>query len=764
MNKVGILSMQRIKNYGSFLQAYGLKKIIEELGYKVEFVDYHVGEPLIGINNSKKKFISKFKKVVDVFNYDSKFFNKINYIKFKTEYDKKYLQMLGITDKKNYNPCLDTLVIGSDEVFNCIQSNPNVGYSLELFGKDNHAKQVITYAASFGNTTMEKLEKNNKIDEISDYVNNISKISVRDKNSAEIMKSLTNKEVCFNLDPVLMYDYMNKCDKIPEISTSEKYMIVYAYNGRITKKESNYLKKYAKSKNLKIYSMGGTQGCTDKFIDCSPFEVLAYFKNAECIVTDTFHGSIFSIITHKPFVTLVRKSIANEYGNEEKLTDLLERLKLVDRLTYDIESVGKILTNKIDFSKVEKILNSERIKTRDYLKSSLDLSSSVKHINICDSNCCGCGACLNICPKGAISMKKNKAGFIYPCIDKDKCINCGLCERVCNYRKQSENDNNHMVKSYASCTLNKDIIINSASGGIFAQIASNILKNDGIVYGAALEKINGIWFCHHKRVNDLKGLTQLQGSKYVQSNIENTYSLAKKDLNDGKTVLFSGTPCQISGLYGYLNGKKYDNLYTIDIICHGVPSNDLFNEYLSFLENKYKKKIVDFKFRDKSKKWGLYFKILFDDGSFEVMPAYQSSYYQLFLDSDTYRENCYSCPYSNLKRPGNISIGDYWGISEEYPEYVKDKKIDEKYGISCLIVNNTHGNELIEKFSDNLSMLDSDVQKIVKHNHQLSHPSISKGNRKKVYNLLENHCYNELSSYYKRRYFIKNIIKKVIKR
>lgn len=425
----------------------------------------------------------------------------------------------------------------------------------------------------------------------------------------------------------------------------------------------------------------------------------------------------------------------------------------------------EIAKEYIDFSKVEKILNSERIKTRDYLKSSLDLSSSVKHINICDSNCCGCGACLNICPKGAISMKKDKAGFIYPCIDKDKCINCGLCEKVCNYRKQSENDNNHIVKSYASCTLNKDIIINSASGGIFAQIASNILKNDGIVYGAALEKIDDIWVCHHKRVNDLKGLTQLQGSKYVQSNIENTYSLAKQDLNDGKTVLFSGTPCQISGLYGYLNGKKYDNLYTIDIICHGVPSNDLFDKYLSFLENKYKKKITDFKFRDKSKNWGqYYFKISFEDKSFKSLQAYKSSYYQLFLNSETCRENCYSCPYSNLKRPGNISIGDYWGISEEYPEYIEDKKIDEKYGISCLIVNNTHGNELIEKFGDNLSMLDSNVQKIVKHNHQLSHPSIPKGNRKKVYNLLENHCYDELSSYYKKRYFIKNIIKKVIKR
>lgn len=755
--------MQRIRNYGSFLQAYGLKKIIEELGYEAEFVDYHVGNSLVNIENSKKTFLSKLKKVTEVFNYDSKFFNKINYIKFKANYDKKYLPLLGINDKKNYNPCLDTLVIGSDEVFNCIQSNPNVGYSLELFGKDNNAKQVITYAASFGNTTIEKLKNYNKIDEISNYVNNISKISVRDKNSAEVMKLLTNKEIVFNLDPVLMYDYMNKCDEIPIVSTPEKYMLVYAYNGRISKKESDYLKKYARSKKLKIYSMGGTQGCTDKFIDCSPFEVLAYFKNAECIVTDTFHGSIFSIITHKPFVTLVRKSIANEYGNEEKLTDLLERLKLVDRLTYNIDSFEKILTKKIDYSKVEKILGSERIKTKEYLKSSLSLSLNVKHINICDSECCGCGACLNICPKNAISMRKDDAGFIYPFVDKDKCINCGLCEKVCNYRKTSK-DNNSVISSYASCTIDKDVIINSASGGIFAQIASNILKNSGIVYGATLEKINDEWCCHHKRVKDLKGLLKLQGSKYIQSDIENTYSLAKQDLNDGKIVLFSGTPCQISGLYGYLNGKNYDNLYTIDIICHGVPNNSLFNKYLSFLENKYKKKIIDFKFRDKTKKCGYYFKILFEDGSFEVLPAYQSSYYQLFLDSDTSRENCYSCPYSNLKRPGNISIGDYWGISKEYPEYVKNKKMDERYGISCLIVNNTHGNELIDKFGNDLLLLDSNVQKIVKHNHQLSHPSIPKGNRKKVYNLLENNYYCELSSYYKKRYFIKNIIKKVIKR
>lgn len=367
MSKVGILSMQRIKNYGSFLQAYGLKQILKEQGHDVEFVDYHVKKPIVEENRKN----GKFGKVIEILSEDAPLKQKIQYIHYKRNFGKKYYNLLELTQKPNYNPELDTLVIGSDEVFNCIQANVNVGYSLELFGKDNNAKRLITYAASFGNTTIEKLKKHKKDKEIGKLLSNFDSISVRDENSGEIVEKLTGKFVEYNLDPVLVYDYMNKCDSIPTLYIKEKYMIVYAYSGRISREESEYIRKFAKKNNLKVYAIGGAQRCADRFIDCSPFEVLAYFKNAELVITDTFHGSIFSIITQRNFVTIVRKSIGEEYGNEEKLTDLLKRLKLKDRLIENIKDFEKTLEIKINFKDVNNVIVQERTNTERYLRNNL---------------------------------------------------------------------------------------------------------------------------------------------------------------------------------------------------------------------------------------------------------------------------------------------------------------------------------------------------------------------------------------------------------
>ncbi len=372
MKKVGIMSMQRIANYGSFLQAYALKQLIEKIGCNVEFVDYHVGTSLITDNKEdRNKLFRKIKKCLEVFQYKASFTHKIAFIRYKKSFLKKYMPFLGITDEMNFNPTLDCLVIGSDEVFNCIQKNSNVGYSLDLFGKNNNADKLISYAASFGNTTLEKLKEYNKSEEIGMLLQKFDAISVRDTNSRTIVEQLTEKKVTYNLDPVLIYDYMNCCDKIPKFKTDEKYLILYAYAGRISDNESDWISAYAKEKNLKVYAIGGIQKCADCFIDCSPFEIFSYFQNAEEIITDTFHGSIFSIITHRPFVTIIRKSVGSSYGNEEKLKDLLERLGLENRMVEKIENTEKINNKMIDYPKVDNLLKGYRKAAKEYLKDNL---------------------------------------------------------------------------------------------------------------------------------------------------------------------------------------------------------------------------------------------------------------------------------------------------------------------------------------------------------------------------------------------------------
>lgn len=242
----------------------------------------------------------------------------------------------------------------------------------EGLGKDNHAKRLLTYAASFGNTTLEKLEKYKKADEVGVLLKKFDAISVRDANSGAIVEQLTEKKPVYNLDPVLTYDYMNCCDKIPQLRVDEKYLILYAYAGRISNEEADWIAAYAKKKNLKVYAIGGIQKCADRFVDCSPFEVLAYFRNAEEVITDTFHGSIFSVITHRPFTTLIRKSVGNSYGNEEKLSDLLERLDLADRMTAKVEDAENINEETIDYAKVDELLKAHREVAKEYLRSNLE--------------------------------------------------------------------------------------------------------------------------------------------------------------------------------------------------------------------------------------------------------------------------------------------------------------------------------------------------------------------------------------------------------
>lgn len=361
--KTGILSMQRIFNYGSFLQAYGLKCILEELGAEVEFVDYKPGATLIPADGGTG-ITRKVKKVLEVFSYKAPFKEKIRFINYKKNYAANYYPYLGIKSEMNYTPDLDLLVIGSDEVFNCVQNNTNVGFSPELFGEGNNAKKLISYAASFGNTTLEKLAEYKVDGKVAGMLKKFDAISVRDANSGKVVSTLTGKEPVYNLDPVLAYDFCGKCKDIPDSVGEDKYMILYGYSGRFTKEECKVIRQYAKSKGLRVFCIGGVQDCCDKFIDCSPFEVIAYFKNAECVVTDTFHGTIMSVITHQKFVSFVRKS---GYGNSEKLTDLLTRLKLKNRIIDDMESLESMLSEDMKYDETDRIIAEERKKTYEYL-------------------------------------------------------------------------------------------------------------------------------------------------------------------------------------------------------------------------------------------------------------------------------------------------------------------------------------------------------------------------------------------------------------
>lgn len=342
-------------------------------------------------------------------------------------------------------------------------------------------------------------------------------------------------------------------------------------------------------------------------------------------------------------------------------------------------------------------------------------------------DCCACGACVNICPKDAISMKEDEFGFLYPEIDHEKCIQCRSCLKVCAYQHQEVS--NTIKDAYVALAKEKEISQKSASGGIFAAVAKEILNGGGVVFGCSFEQQSGIICAEHIMIERVEDLEKLQGSKYVQSFIGTAYQRVKQELEKGRLVLFSGTPCQIAALGSFLGKVEFQNLLTIDIICHGVPGAKFFESYIKEFEKNLGGKIIAFKFRDKTGGWGL-------KGSVEyinkrgihkkkIVPVQLSSYYQLFLDSVIYRENCYSCKYAGPFRTGDITIGDYWGVEKEHPEYllVNGGSMDQRENLSCVLVNTERGKKMLEKFGFSIQLQPSTFEKVARQNGQLRHPS-----------------------------------------
>ena len=338
--------------------------------------------------------------------------------------------------------------------------------------------------------------------------------------------------------------------------------------------------------------------------------------------------------------------------------------------------------------------------------------------------CTGCRACEQICGHGAMSMQPNKEGFLESFIDYEKCVDCGLCQLVC-----PQNTKLHLLKpqkALAARDKNDTELKKSASGGAFAAAARVILSQGGVVVGAAY---NDDMTVSHHIIDRLKDLPQLQSSKYVQSNTTDTFKSVKKLLRDGRTVLYSGTPCQIAGLKGFLR-KDYDNLYTMDVICHGVASPKLFVKYLEWLSGKMGGKIIYYDFRDKSTGWGLDYMTKTKTKT-KTMPCSLDPYYHHFLKGDTYRECCYHCLYARQERVSDITIGDYWGIEKEHPSFYSTK------GVSCLLVNTDKGQKLWSMISSEFIFLESTFDKIANANHNLKHPTARPAVRDSIYKQID---------------------------
>lgn len=366
--------------------------------------------------------------------------------------------------------------------------------------------------------------------------------------------------------------------------------------------------------------------------------------------------------------------------------------------------------------------------------------------------CCGCGACYVSCPQYAITMKESQEGFLYPVINESLCIDCKRCLKVCKFKAPQLNTGEK--QTYAAHAIDTDMR-KVASGGIFSSLAQSVLDAQGIVYGCAMFHDDGQLVAKHICVTQKEELDKLKGSKYVQSNAADVYCDVKDNLLKQKVVLFSGTPCQIAGLKGYLQ-REYPTLYTVEVVCHGVPSLKLFQSYIGYIEGIEKIRIIDFKFRDKTQGWKLYGKMVLKNTNGDITEKYfeteESSYYQMFLNSYTYRDSCYKCPFASENRQADITIGDYWCIELVHPELFTDNggSLNMSDGVSCIVVNNKQGNNLLKKHGQGVLKWESTYAKASKYNAQLIRSSMLKPERKKVFELYEQ-GYDKIEKWYQKR-------------
>ncbi len=329
--------------------------------------------------------------------------------------------------------------------------------------------------------------------------------------------------------------------------------------------------------------------------------------------------------------------------------------------------------------------------------------------------CCGCRACEQKCPQKCISMVE-KNGFFYPSIDAKRCINCKLCEKVCQYSQvnQKRLEKNSFPHVYAAWNKDAALVEKSASGGMFFTAAKMVIGNGGVVFGA---KYNQEFSVEIDFAESIEECEAFRKSKYAFSNTKESYQKAAAFLEEGRQVLFSGTPCQISGLYSFLK-KDYDNLLTIDLVCHGLDAPIFLQSFIQMMEEKYGSKIISIDFRHKTEgqhKPNL--KIVFENGAV-YNSLFEASPYGVFFGSNVFlMPACTSCQYANTNRAGDLTIGDYWKIFETYP------KAFHTEGTSLVLVNTEKGKKFFSKIQNQLEFFETDLDTALKGNPTLSYPS-----------------------------------------
>jgi len=714
--KTGLVTFYHIHHYGAVLQATATQRAVESLGSECEIVDYYVNQ-----NNAL------FRKPTGVGSAVADVHTALHYQPLKARYD-RFMKFerdhLRITPRhfetrealRELADTYDAVLSGSDQIWNP-KIFPDGHFDPVFFGTFSRGRK-IAYAPSFSVPHVpEGMEA-----ELKGYLDDFSHISVREMQGREIVRETTGKEVPVVLDPTLLlnaqqWSAMANTPKGYPAEGKKGYILAYCISrpGAI----EPYIRQLAETTGLPVVQLCGIRRKVHPkarcILDAGPAEFLGLFRDATYVCTNSFHGAVFSVQFQKPFFCAVAPTELAA-PDRSRTFSILKRVGLTERIIGKGDTAG--LLDPIDWASVTARLEEARSASLAYLRAALynepyEIPAAAEQTDglprLADhGHCTGCTACFSSCGAGAITMERDKEGFAYPVVDAAKCVHCGRCTAVCPMLREREK--NPLPAVFAAWNRDDNIRRDSTSGGVFTAIAEYVLESGGVVFGAALD---GKQRLRHAACFRKADLWRMRGAKYVQSDLGVTFREVKVALKS-RMVLFTGTPCQVDGLYRYL-GERPENLITCDLVCHGVPSPGVWEDMARSIEEKKGKELQMVRFRNKVTGWkNSHFTTVYDDGTVDTAPLMATEFGRAFGRALFLRPSCHTCAYTNLNRPADFTLGDFWGLRpDELPE-------QQEKGISLLLVNTAHGSHVFDQLP--LSRQVYSIERAVAGNPRLATP------------------------------------------
>ena len=654
---VGIFGWWYNMNYGANLTYFSLNRTIQKMGYSVGMV-WKAVNPKKLPDTPATRFAGRYYSVGPAYSHAEMFRHNDNYNSF---------------------------LLGSDQLWSPKQE--------KVSGKDfffsfvDEGKGKIAYAQSIGRNV--ELPED-FTDRYKALVDRFDGVSVREDYAVDVVHKgfgIETRQVC---DPIFLSERETWDELIDNADIDlpkEKYVVNMILDPDKDKMDfCESVRKELKLKQFINFTALTPKVPWDKSFGAAPVEnkdgcienlVKAYSK-ADFIITDSFHGTCLAIVFNKPFL-----SIANFKRGASRFESLFRWLKLEKRLVYNVKKPVDVKLTPLSYTSVNKKISATRDECLKWLKAHLKGTYSVPRA-LGQSKCTGCGACLSVCPKGALEMKPDKYGYFRAFLNNDKCVDCKKCLDVCPALTLPEKTNSKEPVLYAFQAKDKKILDAASSGGIFPLVARRFIKEGGVVAGVAWTEEFG---CRHVFADSVSGLKKLGKSKYMQSYMGDTIKNIEKHLKSGKKVLFSGCPCHVAGVVKYF-GADREGLYTIDLLCGYAPSQLFFKKYAA---DNFNDVLEEYTFREKCDGWNCRTIKAKLKGDREIIrsPKDKDGYQSVFHDHTMTSPHCENCAFQSIPRYGDMTIGDLWNIKKHMPD------LDVKEGISAILVNNEKGEELL---------------------------------------------------------------------